>query len=335
EFGDKKKITENKKVHSSIREKQLKIAELMNYKKNDNSERKNVDFNFEEQKDEPSEKGNKFSISNAYIAETLNKKLFQKSSTSKFASSSFRNKPNSDERNKVLILTKYKGTTTNKKDTNINKVSENYKNQLSNVFLLKNKFGSAKSRFFYQKKSSDISKKDYITRDNSTISNKNSKVDDINYKIGENSLMQGISRSCSHSIIMDDIGGGNDNNVDKHTKDNCNHNGGDDKDNDNYNDNNKNESMIIGGPHKHDYSNNSSSVKPTTCKKRRANFFLCFSKLKIKHSKRKNDLQCNSKTKKKDLSKEEENIGNSSSNKGVSEHPDSSKKNIKQFFCVK
>ncbi|ETW44780.1 hypothetical protein PFNF135_00835 [Plasmodium falciparum NF135/5.C10] len=135
---------EKPRVHISIKERQIRISQLLNSNKNDKGPTKTVEFNLleEQNKSECVSKINmekrQLSLKNTAIAEKLNNALFSKgnSYTDTLISYDRKNTDNSKE----LNLKNKNGGSLKKMDNSLlsKKISENYKNQLSNVLLMKN-----------------------------------------------------------------------------------------------------------------------------------------------------------------------------------------------------
>ncbi|GAB65257.1 hypothetical protein PCYB_052750 [Plasmodium cynomolgi strain B] len=369
-FTKEKAIAENPKIHASIREKQLKIAELMLYRKNDNVVKKNVNFLPPEKKEteekDDVDKTKRFSISNASIAESLNKKLFGNRSNwnSRSKTSPYIYKSKSGE--KLSILSKYRSTCSHKEDSSItNKVNESHKENLKEFLRMKSCAYSAKSIFFAQKKLSDISKKSY-SADRIVSLNSQKSGEEVDACRRGISLMQSLGGGPTNT----DAAGESGYNLDDGSYWNLNEDmsNGENSDSDDkcagdheYNalsshpgDNqgnkpkrnelkkSKNESPTYKSTRSYGFFKSRKSANPSPSdenkakdKKRRINSFFNFLNLKKRYIKRKNDLQAKNDKKKKNTSKEEEemNCPSSDREKSSSSHP--SKKNIKSFFCVK
>ncbi|CAI7718893.1 conserved Plasmodium protein, unknown function [Plasmodium vivax] len=371
-LNNEKEIAENPKVHSSIREKQLKIAELMLYRKNDNVVKKNVNFLPPEKKEATEEKddvdkANKFSISNASIADSLNKKLFGNRSTwnskTKTPPDSFKSKSGE----KLSILSNYRNTFAHKEDSTItNKVNESNKENLNDFLRMKSCAYSSKSKFFAQKKVSDISKKSYSAERIVSLNSKKSG-EEVDASRRGISLMQRLGGGPTNRDAADESGDDLDdgsfwdlnedmsNGEDRDSDDNR---AGDHEDSapnshpaDNQGNKPKRNELKKSKNESPTYKNNtrsygffksrkSAKTSPSDenkakDKKRKINSFFNFLNLKKRYNKRKNDLQAKNDKKKKNNSKEEEemNCPSSDREKSSSSHP--SKKNIKTFFCVK
>ncbi|SBT32287.1 hypothetical protein POVWA2_012050 [Plasmodium ovale wallikeri] len=321
----------------------------MTFNKSKNAGKKNVDFKLPEQMKELDNGTNKFSITNASIAEQLNNKLFRKGIFSKNVSPLNDNK-NSIETKKVYILGKCKKSFRAKEGSNINnKISENYKNQLSNALLLRNKPDFAKNKFPFQKRCSDIYKKNSYVRENPTSISKNEKEEEVLNNRKDNSLMSKLSSSSipakrhSHdngSSVSDDKGdsGRNKSAHDRHN--NANGNVRTPKNSSSFRNKNTCENSHATVQNLLSSVNNPTLVECTTDenqsdKKKSMHFFFNFLNFKKKYSKRKNDLSCDKDEKKNIFSKEYKGKDDLCLENEVSINPNKNKKNIKSFFCVK
>ncbi|KJP89120.1 hypothetical protein AK88_01206 [Plasmodium fragile] len=360
-FNNAKPIAENPKIHASIREKQLKIAELMIYRKKDNEVKKNVNFLPPEKKEATEEKDDidetkKFSISNASIADILNKKLFGNSSTwnSKNKTRSRIYKSKSGE--KLSILSNYRNTFAHKEDSTItNKVNESQKENLKEFLRMKSCAYSSKSIFFAQKKLSNISKKSY-SADRIVSLNSQKSGEEVDATRRGISLMQRLrsdptNTDAANESGHDDLDYGSYYNLNEDMSNGENRGSAPNPHNaDNHGNNakrnelkkNKNESHTYKNTRSYGFFKNRKSVKSSPShenepkdKKRRINSFFNFLNLKKRYNKRKDDLQAQKDKKKKNTSKAEEEINCPSSDRENSSSSHQSKKNIKSFFCVK
>ncbi|SPJ08763.1 conserved Plasmodium protein, unknown function [Plasmodium sp. DRC-Itaito] len=135
---------EKPRVHISIKERQIRISQLLNSNKNDKGPTKTVEFNLleEQNKSKCVSKFNmekrQLSLKNTAIAEKLNNALFSKGNSCTDTLISYDRK-NTDQ-SKELNLKNKNGESLKKMDYSLlsKKISENYKNQLSNVLLMKN-----------------------------------------------------------------------------------------------------------------------------------------------------------------------------------------------------
>ncbi|CAA9986947.1 conserved Plasmodium protein, unknown function [Plasmodium knowlesi strain H] len=367
-LNSEKAIAENPKIHASIREKQLKIAELMIYRKNDNVVKKNVNFLPPDKKEETEKKDDieetkKFSISNASIAEILNKKLFGNRSSwnNKTGSSIYKTKSGE----KLSILSNYRNSFANKEDSNItNKVSESHKENLKEFLRMKSCAYSSKSIFFAQKKLSGISKKSYSADRIVSLNSQNSG-EEVDAGRGGISLMQRVRSGPTNTGTAggsdDDLDGGSYCNLNEGMSNGENRDSDDNRAHDHedstpsshpaYNQGNQSKRDELKKSKNESHKNTRSyrffrsrkSAKPSPSdennakdKKRKINSFFDFLNLKKRYNKRKNDLQAENDKKKKNASKEQEEINCPSSDReksSSSSHPN--KKNIKSFFCVK
>ncbi|GAW79763.1 hypothetical protein, conserved [Plasmodium gonderi] len=355
-FTDESAIRENPWVHESIKQKQLKIAELMLNKKTDNELKKNVNFSTTEKEEESKikedlDKKNLTSISNASIAEVLNKKLFGNNQSWKNKNVSYSHK-NIDEE-KVSILSKYKDSYGNKENSNtVNKLNESNKTDLNNFLLTKSTAYSSKDKFFIQKRLSDITKKGNSTDRITTLNSQKSNEKEYVSKRGKSSLMKGLSRSPTNADALDEscqnFGDESDfdlpedsNNCQVGDIENVIHNSylatnrgntfkrGELK-------NSKNGPLTNKNSHSYEFFKSPHNSKSLPCdkkkrkdKNRKVNFFFNFLNFKKKCNKRKNDK------KKKCIAKEEEEKNYPSSDKENSSSFNTNKKNIRSFFCVK
>ncbi|CRG93174.1 conserved Plasmodium protein, unknown function [Plasmodium gallinaceum] len=300
EFDDKEKIKDRSNVHVSIKEKQMRIAELLSSKKNDNFPKKSVDFTLSqktesEYMDECLARRKQFSVTNADIANKLNNTLFSKITTSKNVS--FSNSKNSSYMDEKSLLDKNEKSFKNKSISSLNnKISEDYKNKLSSVLLSRDKSHFLKNKDFEKKNSNDFPKTDYIAEDNSNNSHKNSKGDIDNKR---KDLFKQLLSTYSNLQKID-----HNQNRDKNTLQKLENE-----------DENKNESITDKNLYLNEnfsnYKNNQNTMDPPNIikKKKIINFFSCFKNLKRKkYYKRKNNMKCNSPIKEKHLSKTEEKI---------------------------
>ncbi|SBS81203.1 conserved Plasmodium protein, unknown function [Plasmodium ovale curtisi] len=320
----------------------------MTFNKSKNAGKKNVDFKLPEQMKGLDNGTNKLSVTNASIAERLNNKLFQKGIFSKNVSPLNDNK-NSIERKKVYILSKRKNSFRAKEGSNINnKISENYKNQLSNALLLRNKPDFAKNKFPFQKRCSDIYKKNSYVRENPTSISKNEKEEVLNNR-KDNSLMSKLISSSipekrrSHdngSSVRDDRGNSGKNKGADDRHNNVNGNVRTPKNSSSFRNKNACENSHATVQDLLSSVNDPTLVKCITNenqsdKKKKIHFFFNFLNFKKKYSKRKNYLSCDKEEKKIFFSKEHKGKDDFCLENEVSINPNKNKKNIKSFFCVK
>ncbi|ANQ06741.1 Uncharacterized protein PCOAH_00011700 [Plasmodium coatneyi] len=369
-FNNEKAITQNPKIHASIREKQLKIAELMLYRKKDSVETKNVNFLPPDKKEETDEKDDieqtkKFSISNASIADILNKKLFGNRSNwnSKNRSCSYKSKSGE----KLSLLSNYRNSHARKEDSTIsNKVSESHKENLKEFLLMKSCAYSSKSIFFAQKKLSGLSKKSY-SADRIVSLNSQKSGEELDAGRRGISLMQTLGSGHTNRDAADqsgdDLDDGSYCNLNEDMSNGENRDSDDNRTRDHedstpsshpaYNQGNKskrkelkkskNDSPTYKNTRSYRFFRSRKSAKPSPSdenkakdKKRKINSFFNFLNFKKRYNKRKNDLQAENDKKMKNTSKEQEEMKCPSSDReksSSSSHP--SKKSIKSFFCVK
>ncbi|EUD66964.1 hypothetical protein C922_02548 [Plasmodium inui San Antonio 1] len=345
----------------------------MLHKKDDNVVKKNVNFLPPEKKEATEEKDNidqrnKFSISNALIADSLNQKLFGNSSTwnskTKTAPCSYKSKSGE----KLSTLSNYRNTFAHKENSTItNKVNENDKGKLNDFLRMKSCAYSSKSNFFAQKKLSDISKKsDSAERIVSlNLQKSGEEVDATRRGI---SLMQRLGGGPTNTDAADESGDDLDDgsywNLNEDMRNGENRDSDDNRTGDHEDscpsshpaDNrgnkpkrnelkkSKNESPTYKNTHSYGFFKSRKSApklspsdeNKTKDKKRRINSFFNFLNLKKRYNKRKSDLQAKNDKRKKNTSKEDEeeiNCLSSDREKSSTSHPN--EKNIKSFFCVK
>ncbi|SOV74156.1 conserved Plasmodium protein, unknown function [Plasmodium sp. gorilla clade G3] len=135
---------EKPRVHISIKERQIRISQLLNSNKNDKGLTKTVEFNIleEQNKSKCVSKYNmekrQLSLKNTAIAEKLKNTLFSKGNSCTDTLISYDRK-NTNQSKELNLKNKNVGSLKKMDYSLLNeKISENYKNQLSNVLLMKN-----------------------------------------------------------------------------------------------------------------------------------------------------------------------------------------------------
>ncbi|SOV11406.1 conserved Plasmodium protein, unknown function [Plasmodium sp. gorilla clade G2] len=132
-------------VHISIKERQIRISQLLNSNKNDKRPTKTVEFNLlEEQKNSKcvskfNMEKRQLSLKNTAIAEKLNNALFSKGNSCTDNTLISYDRKNINQSKELNLKNKDVGSLKTMDYSLLNKkISENYKNQLSNVLLMKN-----------------------------------------------------------------------------------------------------------------------------------------------------------------------------------------------------
>ncbi|CRG98938.1 conserved Plasmodium protein, unknown function [Plasmodium relictum] len=324
EFDDEDKIKERSNVHVSIKEKQLRIAELLNSKKNTNFPKKSVDFTLSQKTELEHTDGfqarkKQFSMTNAAIANKLNNTLFSKSTNSKNVS--FSQSKNSSEIDKKSVLDKNEEPFGKKSISSLNnKLSEDYKNKLSSVLLSRNRPDFLKD--FEQKNSNNFSKTTYAAEDNSNNSFRDSKEENDNKR---KDLFKQLLNNYSNLKKIDYNKNGDSNLLQKEVENES-----------------ENKNVFIADQNLHlngvlcNHKNDQHIIDSPNIveNKKRINFFSCFKNIKKKKYCKRKNMNCNNPKKEKYISKKEEKIGKSYPDKENSTSTNKNKKTRNKFFFL-